>query len=417
MRKPKMKKLLAITIAMIFVFAGNIPAFGVYYSEAEGYTTEVEDYDYYQKFQGQGVEIDVYNWGEYVANDSVNFLDVNEDFEALTGIKVNYNLFGSNEELYTKLRSGGANYDLIVPSDYMIGKMISEGMLQKLDFENIPNYKYIDEKYKNANFDPTNEYSVPMYWGVVGIIYNTTMVDEEDLTGWNILWNEKYANNMLMFSNSRDAFAISLLDLGYSFNTTDVAEIEEAAGHLRAQKPLVQAHVMDEIYDKMEGGEAAVAPYYNGDAVLMMDVNEDLDFYIPENTSIFIDSFCIPQGAKNKEAAEMYINYMCESTVAAANSYYVGYSTPHTGAMELLDEELVENEIAYPNGEFLGSLEAFLTLPAETSAVMDELWTDIMAQGSSSVLVQGIILVLAAAAYVVYKLVSANIKRKRMSYY
>lgn len=411
-----MKKFIALTLAVIIIMASAVSSFG-YYSEAEGYSTEVEDFDYYQKFQGQGIEIDVYNWGEYVANDSVNFLDVNEDFEALTGIKVNYTLFSSNEELYTKLRSGGANYDVIVPSDYMIGKMIGEGMLQKLDFDNIPNYKYIDEKYKNANFDPDNAYSVPMYWGVVGIIYNTTMVDEEDLTGWNILWNEKYADNMLMFSNSRDAFALSLLDLGYDFNTTDQMEIEEAAGHLRAQKPLVQAYVMDEIYDKMEGGEAAVAPYYNGDAVLMMDVNEDLDFFIPENTSIFIDSMCIPTGAKNKEAAEMYINYMCESTVAAANSYYVGYSTPHMGAMELLDEELVENEIAYPDDELISSLDALLTLPQETSALTDRLWTDIMAQGSDSVIFQTIFLVVVVIIYVVYKLFNNYIKKKRMSYY
>ena len=411
-----MKKIISLSLAVLMVLLTAISAFG-YYSEAEGYTTEVEDYDYYQKFQGQGVEIDVCNWGEYVANDSVNFLDVNEDFEKLTGIKVNYTLFSSNEELYTKLKSGGASYDLIVPSDYMIGKMIGEGMIQKLDFGNIPNYKYIDEKYKDTNFDPNNEYSVPMYWGVVGIIYNTTMVDEEDLTGWNILWNEKYANNMLMFSNSRDAFAISLLDLGYDFNTTDKAEIEEAAGHLRAQKPLVQAYVMDEIYDKMEGGEAAVAPYYNGDAVLMMDVNEDLDFFLPENTSIFIDSFCIPTGAKNREAAEMYINYMCESTVAAANSYYVGYSTPHMGAMELLDEELVENEIAYPDDEFIASLDALLTLPAETTSLTDSLWTDIMATGSSAVVFQGIILAAVVIIYIVFKVINSKIKKKRMSYY
>ena len=411
-----MKRFVAITLAVMMILAFSVSVFG-YYSEAEGYTTEVENYDYYQKFQGQGIEIDVYNWGEYVANDSVNFLDVNEDFEKLTGIKVNYTLFSSNEELYTKLRSGGANYDVIVPSDYMIGKMIGEGMLQKLNFDNIPNYKYIDEKYKNTNFDPNNEYSVPMYWGVVGIIYNTTMVDEEDLTGWNILWNEKYADNMLMFSNSRDAFALSLLDLGYDFNTTSETEIEEAAGHLRAQKPLVQAYVMDEIYDKMEGGEAALAPYYNGDAVLMMDVNEDLDFFLPENTSIFIDSMCIPNGAKNKEAAEMYINYMCESTVAAANSYYVGYSTPHMGAMELLDEELVENEIAYPDGEFIASLDALLTLPAETSTLTDRLWTDIMAQGSDSVVFQAAFLVGVVIIYIIFKLVNNRIKKKRMSYY
>lgn len=411
-----MKKFIVTALAVAIAVLQIVPAFG-YYSEAEGYSTKVEDEEYYKKFYGQGVEIDVYNWGEYVANDSVNFLDVNKDFEALTGIKVNYTLFSSNEELYTKLRSGGTNYDVIVPSDYMIGKMIGEGMLQKLNFDNIPNYKYIDEKYKNINFDPNNEYSVPMYWGVVGIIYNATMVDEEDLTGWNILWNEKYADNMLMFSNSRDAFALALLDLGYDFNTTDENEIEEAAGHLRAQKPLVQAYVMDEIYDKMEGGEAAVAPYYNGDAVLMMDVNEDLDFFIPENTSIFIDSMCIPTGARNKEAAEMYINYMCESTVAAANSYYVGYSTPHTGAMELLDEELVESDIAYPDDEIIEGLDALLTLPKETSELTDRLWTDILAQGSDSATLQGLFLVTVVITYIAAKLINDEIKKAQMKYY
>ena len=406
-----MKKFVSIILVLMMVILSSVSALG-YYSEAEGYSTKVENEEYYKKFYGQGIEINVYNWGEYVANDSVNFLDVNEDFEALTGIKVNYTLFSSNEELYTKLRSGGASYDVIVPSDYMIGKMIREGMLQKLNFDNIPNYKYIDEKYKNANFDPNNEYSVPMYWGVVGIIYNTTMVDEEDLTGWDILWNEKYAGNMLMFSNSRDAFALSLLDLGYDFNTTNPEEIQAAAEHLREQKPLVQAYVMDEIYDKMEGGEAAIAPYYNGDAVLMMDVNEDLDFFLPKNTSIFIDSMCIPTGAKNKEAAEMYINYMCESTVAAANSYYVGYPTPHMGAMELLDEELIENEIAYPDDELIASLDAFLTLPSEASSLTDELWTDIMAQGSSSVILQASLLAGAVLIFIIFKVVSKRIKRK-----
>ena len=297
--------------------------------------------------------------------------------------------------------------------------LIENDLIQEVNFDNMPNAKSnIGAQYyeQAQEFDPENKYCIPYCWGTVGILYNKTMVDEP-VDSWEILWNEKYADNMLMFSNSRDAFALALLDLGYDFNTTDEFEIEEAAGHLRAQKPLVQAYVMDEIYDKMEGGEAAVAPYYNGDAVLMMDVNEDLDFFLPENTSMFIDSFCIPAGAKNKEAAEMYINYMCESTVAAANSYYVGYSTPHMGAMELLDEELVENEIAYPDPDFLASLENMLTLPIETSSVTDALWTDIMATGSGSVIFQGIFLAVVVIFYIVFKIVNNRIKKKRMSYY
>lgn len=395
------------------VMSAAVSAFA--YSEADGYTTKVANEEYYKKFYGQGIEINVCNWGEYLANDSVNFVDVNKDFEELTGIKVNYTLFSTNEELYAKLRAGGTNYDIIVPSDYMIGRMIREGMLEKLDFSNIPNYEYVDETYKNMNFDPDNEYSVPLYWGVVGIIYNKKMVDEADLTGWDILWNEKYSGNMLMFSNSRDAFALSLMDLGYSFNSSNPDELAEAAEHLKEQKPLVQAYVMDEIYDKMEGGEAAIAPYYNGDAVLMMDVNEDLDFYLPDETSIFIDSMCIPKGASNKEAAELYINYMCEATVAAANSYYVGYSTPIHAAYELLDEELQESEIAYPDAEMLSKLDSFLTLPEDTNRIIDGYWTEIMANSASVWIYVAILGVLAVGA-IVAVVVRKNIKRKRMDY-
>lgn len=407
-----MKKILAVFLTVLMIFSVSVSAFA--YSEAEGYTTKVADEEYYKKFYGQGIEINVCNWGEYLANDSVNFIDVNKDFEELTGIKVNYTLFSTNEELYAKLRAGGTSYDIIVPSDYMIGRMIDEDMLEKLNFENIPNYANVDETYKNKSFDPNNEYSVPIYWGVVGILYNKSMVDESEITGWEVLWDEKYSGNMLMFSNSRDAFALSLLDLGYSFNTTNENEIAEAAEHLKNQKPFVQAYVMDEIYDKMEGGEAAVAPYYNGDAVLMMDVNEDLDFFIPENTSMFIDSFCVPKGAQNKEAAELYINYMCEATVAAANSYYVGYSTPIHAAYELLDEELQANEIAYPDAEFLSSLDAFLTLDEETSNLMDSYWVEILATEMNWFYIVAMAVVFVGA--VVFVIVRKNIKKKRSSY-
>lgn len=404
-----MKKILSLLLAIFLILMTGMPAYA--YHEAEGYTTQVEDEEYYKKFYGQGIEINVCNWGEFLANDSVNFLDVNEDFEELTGIKVNYSLFSTNEELYAKLRAGATSYDIIVPSDYMIGRMINEDMLLKLNFDNIPNYANVDETYKNMNFDPDNEYSVPLFWGVVGIIYNTTMVDEEDLEEeWDIFWNEKYADNMLMFGNSRDAFAIALMDLGYSYNTTNEAELEAASERLKEQKPLVQAYVMDEIYDKMEGGEAAIAPYYNGDAVLMMDTNEDLDFYLPEETSLFIDSMCIPSTAKNKEAAELYINYMCEATIAAANSYYVGYSTPIHAAYELLDEDLQESEVAYPDVEILEGLDSFMTLPEETSLVVDNYWTIIMAN-SSSVMVQTIILC------VVFAIAAFNTIRKKYRKY
>ena len=410
-----MKRIVSVVLAVVMIAVLAVSAFA--YSTSGNYSTKVEDEEYYKKFYGQGIEINVCNWGEFLANDPVNFVDVNKDFEELTGIKVNYTLFSTNEELYAKLRAGGSYYDIIVPSDYMIGRMIEEGMLKKINFDNIPNYKNIDDTYKNANFDPDNEYSVPLFWGVVGIIYNKDMVDEEDITGWDVLWNPKYSGNMLMFSNSRDAFAVSLLDLGYSFNTTNPDEIAAAAEHLKEQKATMNpSYVMDEIYDKMEGGEAAIAPYYNGDAVLIMREAEDMniDFYVPENTSIFIDSMCIPSTSENSEAAELYINYMCEATVAAANSYYVGYSTPITAAKELLDEDLQQNEIAYPNAEFLGSLDAFLTLPEETSSIMDEYWTELMATSASVWIYAAVIVVVlgGAAAFVIIR----KNKRKKMDY-
>lgn len=408
-----MKKIIAFVLALVLAFAMAVPAFA--YSVSGNYSTKVEDEEYYKKFYGQGIEINVCNWGEFLANDPVNFVDVNKDFEELTGIKVNYTLFSTNEELYAKLRAGGSYYDIIVPSDYMIGRMINEGMLKKLNFDNIPNYKNIDETYKNKSFDPDNEYSVPLFWGVVGIIYNEDMVDEEDLTGWDILWNEKYSGNTLMFANSRDAFAISLLDLGYSFNSTDADEIAEAAEHLKEQKTNVNpGYVMDEIYDKIEGGEAAVAPYYNGDAVLIRREAEDMNigFYIPENTSMFVDSMCIPATSENSEAAELYINYMCEATVAAANSYYVGYSTPIHAAYELLDEDLQADTIAYPDTDFLASLDALLTLPEDTSTLMDEYWTALMAS-STSVWIYAVVLVVVLGGGTAFVIVK---KRRKIDY-
>lgn len=340
---------------------------------------KVEDENYYTKFKDDNISINVYNWGEYISDGSDGSLDVNKAFEELTGIDVVYTTFASNEELYAKLKSGGVSYDIIIPSDYMIGRMIAEDMLQPLDFENIPNFSMIDEKFVNPAFDPENKYSVPYTWGVVGLIYNTQYISEEDAQSWDILWDERYMGDILMFSNSRDAFGIALKKLGYSFNTTDEDEINEAAEILKEQKPFVQAYVMDEIFDKMQGEEAAVAPYYAGDAITMIEANENLAFSIPkEGTNIFIDSMCIPKSAKQKEAAEMYINFMLETEVAAANCEYIGYSTPHAEALKTLDEEISSNPIAYPDDETLENTESFLYLPKATSDLYDKLWTQIL---------------------------------------
>ena len=337
----------------------------------------------WNKFRGENITINVYNWGEYISVDDggEDAFDTNKEFEKLTGIKVNYTNFASNEELYAKLKNGGSSYDIIIPSDYMIARMINEDMLEKLDFSNIPNYDaLIMDKFKGMDYDPTEEYSVPYTWGMVGIIYNTTLVDEEDdIESWQILWNEKYANNILMFSNSRDAFAIACKYLGYSMNTTDEQELRNAANALVDQKLLVQAYVMDEIFDKMTGGEAALAPYYAGDAITMINDNPDLAYAVPrEGTNLFVDAMCIPKGAKNKEAAELYINFMCETKAALANIEYIGYSTPQREVPEYLDPELAENPISYPDDEVLANTEAFIALPSATTRLMDELWTSIL---------------------------------------
>ncbi|MCD8144564.1 MAG: spermidine/putrescine ABC transporter substrate-binding protein [Oscillospiraceae bacterium] len=313
-------------------------------------------------------EVNVYNWGEYIDE------DVLDAFEEETGIKVNYTTYSDNESLYSVLKSGSGEYDVIFPSDYMIARLIEEDMLEELDFDNIPNYDNIDSDYKNLEYDPDGLYSVAYTWGTVGIIYNTTMVDYE-ITSWDALWDEDYSGQILMFDNSRDAIAIALQRLGYSINTTSEEEIVEAVDLLVEQKPLLQAYVMDQIFDKMEAGEAAIAPYYAGDAITMIEENPDLAFCLPEEGSnLFVDAMCIPKGAANKENAEAFINYMCSPEVIAANCTVTGYSSPSTAARELLDEELANSTIAYPDSETLSRCTVFTNLPEDTLALYDSEW-------------------------------------------
>lgn len=378
MKLNKRNRITALILALVLaVMAFPFTAFA---------DVDVDDGYDYERFKGQKISINVYNWGEYISDGSEeDTMNVNKEFEKLTGIHVNYTTFASNEELYAKLKSGGSSYDIIIPSDYMISRMAEEGMLEELDFANIPNFSYIDEDFVKPMYDPENKFSVPYTWGIVGIIYNKTRVDpDDDLASWDILWNPKYALDILMFSNSRDAMGISLKRLGYSFNTTDEKQLREAADELKKQKELVQAYVMDEIFDKMGGGEAALAPYYAGDAVTMMAENPDLGFVVPkEGTNRFVDAICIPKGAKNKEAAEMYINFLCETEVALANCEYIGYSTPHTGAFEELDEEMRES-VSYPSAEILANTEYFVNLPAATNKLVDSLWTEILSSNSEA---------------------------------
>lgn len=377
--------------------------------EETGAELEYSDSIDWDRFRGKNVSINVYNWGEYISVDEGGGeYDTNAEFEKLTGINVVYSTFATCEELYAKLKAGGSSYDIVVPSDYMISRMINEGMLEKLDFSNIPNAEYID-KNLDTGYDPKGEYSVPYMWGVVGIIYNTKMIDENDDIGtWDILWNEKYTNSIFMFSNPRDAFGIAQKKLGYSYNTTleNKDEINKAAELLKKQKPLVQAYVMDEIFDKMGGGEAALAPYYAGDALTMMEDNPDLDFVVPrEGSNVYVDAMCIPKGAQNKEAAEMYINFMCETLTALRNCEYTCYSTPHTEAFEYLDDE-TKNSISYPSADLLSRCEVYSSLNPEINALMDKQWTDIMSSGNNNVYVVPIFIGACVAAIIginVYK--------------
>ena len=251
----------------------------------------------------------VYNWGQYISEGDDGSLDVIAAFEeAYPNIRVQYSTYDSNEIMYSKLANGGITVDVIIPSDYMIGRMVQEGMLEELNFDNIPNYQYIDDSFKNTSYDPENKYSVPYTWGTVGIIYNTKYVDEADVTGWELLWNEKYAGKILMFDNSRDAFGIAEYLLGYDVNTTDEAELQDCAAKLAEQKPVVQQYVMDQIFDAMENEEAWIAPYYAGDYLTMVEENPDLAFYRPtaQGYNMFIDAMCIPTCCQEKEAAEAY---------------------------------------------------------------------------------------------------------------
>ena len=330
-------------------------------------------------FSGCGSEkalvLNVYNWGEYISDGEDGAVNVIAEFENLTGITVNYTTYASNEDMYSKLKSGGVSYDVIIPSDYMIERMVKEGMLQKLDFANIPNYSYIANEYKNLYFDPENAYSVPYTGGMVGLIYNTTMVDEVP-DSWSIMWDEKYSGQILTFNNSRDAFGVAQYLLGQSVNTTDVAEWEAAAQKLKEQKPLIQSYVMDEIFTKMESGEAAIAPYYAGDFLTMQDVNPDLAFVYPkEGTNIFVDSMCIPATAKNKAAAELFINFMCEPEISLANAEYLYYLCPNTAVLADDRYSLKDNEVLYPKQKV--EAEYFHNLDQDTLDLLSRLWEEV----------------------------------------
>lgn len=316
----------------------------------------------------------VYNWGEYIDPEVLSM------FEKETGIDVVYEEFETNEILYPKVSSGAIAYDAICPSDYMIQRMMENDLLAEINFENIPNIKYIGEDYmeQSRQFDPENKYSVPYCWGTVGILYNKTMVDEP-VDSWAILWDEKYKDNILMQDSVRDAFGVALKYLGYSLNSTDLDELTEARDLLIGQKPLVQAYVIDQVRDKMIGNEAAIGVIYSGEAIYTQKENPDLEYVVPkEGSNIWIDSWVIPKNAENKENAEKFINFLCRPDIALMNFEYITYSTPNTAAREMIEDESARNsEIAFPDLSSLPELETFQYLGQKADEVYGELWNQV----------------------------------------
>ena len=326
------------------------------------------------------VTLNVYNWGQYIADGSDDSLDIIAEFERrYPNIKVNYQTYDSNETMYSKLVNGGITVDVIIPSDYMIARMRQEGMLLELDFDNIPNYQYIDDTFRNTSYDPENRYSVPYTWGTVGIIYNSKYVDEADVTGWELMWNEKYAGKILMFDNSRDAFGITQYMLGYDVNTTDPDELQHCADKLAEQKPVLQQYVMDQIFATMQNEEAWIAAYYAGDYLVMAEENPDLKFFLPEHQgfNLFIDAMCIPSCAQEKEAAEIFINFLCDPEISAANMEWVCYSTPISEARQYLDPEVANSEVSYPAAEKLIKASSYSFLNPETTRLVEALFMNV----------------------------------------
>ena len=339
---------------------------------------------------GSTLTLNVYNWGEYISDGAEGSLDTIKAFEqwyeAEYGqkIKVNYTTYASNEDMYAKLSSGAVSYDVVIPSDYMIQRLIAENMLLPLDYSQIPNYQYIDESFRGLYYDPQDAYSVPYTYGVVGVIYNAAVVDEADAGDWDLMWNPKYSGQIVQFNNPRDAFATAQYKLGLDVNSTDRGEWDTALGLLKAQNPLVKSYVMDEIYNMMESGEAAIGAYYAGDYFTMVDAQADdvdLQFYYPERTNFFVDAMCIPASSRNAELAHIFINYMLSEEPAIANAEYIYYASPNSlvynnpDYLDELGEETVDVLYRFTDNfnEYLNQF-AYQNLDADTLAYITSLW-------------------------------------------
>ena len=382
---------------------------------------------------GEGEEqvLYVYNWGEYISDGSDGTLDVNAEFEKYCkeelglNVKVNYSTYSSNEDMYAKISSGAASYDVIMPSDYMIDRMVSEKLLLPLDLDKIPNYQYVDDAFKGENvYYETSaaegeNYSVPYFYGMIGIIYNTDIVSAEDenIGSWSLMWDTDYTGDILQFNNNRDAFGTALYYLGYDVNHATEEQWAEALELLKTQKNIVQGYVMDEIFNKMKSGSAAVAAYYAGDFFSMYEDNDSLAFYYPEEgTNSYVDAMCIPTSAQNVDLAHLYINFMCREDIATANAEYTYYASPMTtvrqneeyiACMEEVHEDAME--ILYENAETVKT-QAYLNLTPDQLTRLNGLWEELKVESSIGV---GIYVLCGVIVAVLVILAIAQILRKR----
>ena len=417
-----MKKIISLALLLLIICALFLTSCGSSVDEEEDL--------------GNAITLYVYNWGEYISDGYEDSLDVNAEFERYCrevlhkNVRVNYSTYSSNEDLYAKISSGVTpTYDVIIPSDYMAARMIAEDMLEPIDPKNnIENYEYIDEAFRGMYYDPDEMYTVPYTFGTVGIIYNSSIVDEEDTGSWDLLWNDKYTGNIIQFNNPRDAFGTAQFFLDHSVNSEDEGEWREALDLLIEQKPILQCYAMDEVFNKMKGSSAAIAPYYAGDYFTMYGDNEDLSFYHPEEgTNVFVDVMCVPKNAGHKDLAIEYINFMQSEEIAVANAEYICYASPNTLVREseeyteYMTEEIHEDamEILYgilEDEEYLDKMQYYYALPDKTLALMNDLWEELKLQSniSTSIYVICAVIVLAIVAIFVTRFI---IKKRREVYF
>lgn len=319
------------------------------------------------------IVLNVYNWGDYIDE------DIFETFEEETGIEINYETYATNEEMYTKIKKGGTQYDIAIPSDYMIEKMIKEDLLEPIDLSKIPNYANIDNRFKGLDFDPENKYSVPYFWGTVGIIYNTNLITEP-VDSWSVLWDEKYSGMFTMVDSQRDSIMVALKKLGYSMNTKSLDELEAAKQALIEQKPLVLAYVGDNVKDMLISEEAAMAVVWSGEASAVIQEYDNFAYALPkEGSNMWFDNVIIPKGAKNIDAAHQFIDFLCRGDIGFKNADYVGYATCNTETMKLIDQSLIGTTYAYPDLSLLENFEIFSD-PGDFITEYDRIWTEIKAK-------------------------------------